>query len=175
MLDFSIDITSKTVFDFTDNSDYTGLTVTNTELRIFTPTIASDTFVTVELYSDSYPSLPVGASLGDNATIDLEDLEIDLSLTDGVYRFRYVITLDDLSTQTLDLYVLVDIDTKLCRKNIIKGIINDNASSKCKSCEATIIDSIINSINNELENGNYKSGEELFAYLKKKCNLCTNC
>lgn len=167
MLDLIIDYFSDTKLSLIDNSDYTGLTVASTKLRIFSYPITSGVYTTAPLYPEN-----VG-SVGDDVVLDLlEDLDAPYKATDGVYRFDYIVTLDDESTVEQTIYYIKDVNLKVCKRKLLRAIINNK--KVCKSCEATHFDATLNTAQDEIEKENYKEAEYFIEYLKEICSIC-NC
>ncbi len=174
MVDFSIEFISNKSINFTDPSDYTGLTVLSTSLKVFFPLIQNDSFETINLYSTTVVDLPI-AVLGDDVVLDFTDTDENYTFNDGIYRFTYIVEVDGASDVVIEKYFKKDIDVLLCKKNIVKEIVANKYSDKCKACEATFFDSVLASIDTLLLNNEYKEAEELMSYLKAKCSLCNNC
>lgn len=168
MLSFDIRFISSTQFEFVDSSDYTGLTVTQTELRVYTDVpITNENFNTTNLFPNPL------VNLGDNYTVDLEiDLDDFTTLFDNVYRFDYVVTSDENGEESVTLYTIKDLDLKECRRKIVQDVISNKDS--CLACELASFDSILNSAYSELEEELYKESEILIEYLKDICRIC-NC
>lgn len=82
MADFNITF-NELDFVFSDNTDYSDLTITKTDLLVTYPNIGSNDPITLDLYDENI------ASLGDNFTFTPAD-ELSLStLVDGVYKFTF--------------------------------------------------------------------------------------
>ena len=165
MLDFQISFLSGDQIRFTDLSDYTGLTVTATDLNVYSLPITIGEFQLVDLHSEKI------AVLGDNVDIDLSLESTPISLSDGVYRFDYLVTSDENGQETVTKYFVRDIGLLECRTSLLKKII---AGDECKACEANMFDAVLNAANYEAANSNYKEAETLVNYLLKICDQC-NC
>lgn len=170
MLDFLITFLSNTTFTFTDNSDYTGLTVVSTRLKIYRPPQIN--FATFEEFNLSPDIIPI---VGDSGDVDVSALEDPFTLADGVYGFEYIITLDDDSEQSLLLYFIKDLDLLNCKTNLVKDyIINGTKNRDCKECFINLFDSMLATAYEEitLPKENYKDAELIVEYLKENCEIC---
>lgn len=90
MVDFNIIFTPDSI-DFTDLTDYTGLTITSTKLEVIYPRIQdnledNDNFpIILDLYNENT------VSLGDNFNFVIDDIPVLNSIIDGIYRFKLVL------------------------------------------------------------------------------------
>ena len=172
MLDFLITFLSNTTFTFTDNSDYTGLTVTSTRLRVYKPPkIDFSTFEEFNLFPEIF------AAVGDSGDIDTSTLDDPFTLPDGVYAFEYIITLDTAAEVSLLIYTIKDLDLLNCKTNLVKDyIINGTSDRICKECFINLFDSMLTTAYEEitLPKENYKDSELIVEYLKTNCEIC-NC
>lgn len=169
MIDFNINFLEDNInFEFQDLSTYTNLTVNTTQLVAYYPIINIDSSNNINLYS--FVETLIIENLGDNATINTTTLGFP-TLSDGVYRFDYNVTLSNDDVICLTKFFIKDNLLLDCRKNIINTTLTKN---NCQECTLSIFDSMLESANNEASRGNYKEAESIISYLKKQCKMC-NC
>lgn len=173
MISFDISFIDSTNFTFTDNSDYTGLGIQRTELRVFRPTIQEGVFETLSMYDPVNGGLIT--NLGDSATIDTSTLESSFILCDGVYRFVYIVILTDNSESCLELLSIKDLDLLVCKRNIITDIIAQKNPIDCLACEATFFEAVLQSAYDSISRDMFKEAQALLDYLIDICNKCKNC
>lgn len=174
MLDFNIVFIDKTTIQFVDLSDYTGISVLDTSLSLYLPPIENTSVSNdIDLYSTTETGLPI-TTLGNNAVIDLNTLEQPFTLVDGVYRVLYKVILEGATETSVEHIFFKKIDLIACKKALIKDLITNPDSTKCKACEATFFDSVFASIEAEAIDDNYIEATQMAEYLKEQCKIC-NC
>jgi hypothetical protein len=166
MFDFLITFLTSNTFTFTDNSDYSGLTVTETSLLMYKPPITVGVNTPVPLFP-----APLSV-LGDPITVDTSLLGSPTTLPDGVYQFDYLVTSDENGLETTTDYFIKDLGLLSCRTSLIKNLISGNG---CKSCEANSFDAILNAAHYEADADNFTEAETLTNHLIKTCTECNNC
>lgn len=143
-----------------DTTDYTGLTVTKTDIRVTYPKILANSPITLDLYDENV------VALGNDIIYNSDDEALLSNFIDGVYKVELLIyngvTLVDSST----IYKIQDYSVKACRRTAMQKRITDD-------CEDLTLINTINSFlqtaKNEAYYDRFVTAQDMMDYLAEIC------
>lgn len=165
VLDFDIDFKSDSIITMTDLTIYEATIVVSKNIAVYFPKIGSE-YTT----KDTTAQAP-------GATFDLDFATDNKVFAGGIYKIIYTI-ITDSETLTLEKIFFNDKFILECKKNKILSLINNSGCQPCEvqtcniECQITIMQTIMTSIQSEIEQTLYKDAEMMYAYLDDLCNNC---
>jgi hypothetical protein len=163
MANFSISFNENIGFTFTDLTDYSGLTVTKTDLKIIYPNISSNIEINLDLYNER-------VSLGGDFEFVVENEELLSELSDGVYRFEFVVLNGETIVESVVKFFINDFSAYKCLLIKTDDILDDECSDQWINLGK--LSALLEVAKRRAEEGLYIEAQNIMDYISNKCNAC---
>jgi hypothetical protein len=165
-MSFEVSFVDNEIISFTDNTDYTALTVDKTYLLITYPDITENQELTIPLYDVNI------STLGDNVDLTVETTEdVDLSLLpdliDGVYKLTFVLENIGVEVSRSTIYRINDYSVQNCLRNKLDVVIDKQCSSL--NCEIGLANALLDTAIRLASEDRFSEAQE---YMYRLSDIC---